>query len=99
MPYQALAPVRRFFPTDKPVIIDNIVISMESKGENWTFESNPPSWYRKVGISRADFAKALGQTVIVEGVRAKDGAAFGYMQKIKLPDGTTFELVNAAETK
>ena len=77
----------------------HIVISMQSKGENWTFESNPPSWYRKVGIGRSDFAKALGQTVIVEGVRARDGAAFGYMQKIKLPDGTTFELVNAAEAK
>jgi hypothetical protein len=52
-----------------------------------------------VGIGRADFAKALGQTVTVEGVRAKNGSAFGYMQKIKLPDGTSFELVNAAEVK
>ena len=77
----------------------HIVISMQSKSENWTFESNPPSWYRKVGIARADFAKALGQTVVVEGVRARDGTSFGYMQKIKLPDGTTFELVNAAEVK
>ena len=77
----------------------HIVVSMESKGDNWTFESNPPSWYRKVGIGRADFAKALGQTVTVEGVRARNGSPFGYMQKIKLPDGTTLELVNAAEVK
>jgi len=77
----------------------HIVVTMESKGENWTFESNPPSWYRKVGIGRADFARAVGQQVTVEGVRAKDGTAYGYMQKIKMPDGTTLELVNAADPK
>jgi hypothetical protein len=82
----------------------HIVIAMESKGDggqidHWTFESNPPSWYRSVGLARADFAKAIGQTVTVEGVRAKDGTFYGYMQKIKLPDGTSLELVNSADPK
>lgn len=81
----------------------HIVIAMDAKSDGkvdrWTFESNPPSWYRSVGIARADFAKALGQTVTVEGVRAKDGSLFGYMQKIKLPDGTSLELVNSADPK
>jgi len=82
----------------------HIVIAMEAKGDagkvdHWTFESNPPSWYRSVGLGRADLAKALGQTVTVEGVRAKDGTFYGYMQKIKLPDGTSLELVNSAEPK
>jgi hypothetical protein len=82
----------------------HIVIAMEAKGDggkvdHWTFESNPPSWYRSVGLGRADFAKALGQTVTVEGVRAKDGTFYGYMQKIKLPDGTSLELINSAEPK
>jgi len=94
---------KRITVTGKLTKIDwinpHIVISVESQGENWTFESNPPSWYRKVGIARADFAKALAQTVVVEGVRAKDGTFFGYMQKIKMPDGTSFELVNAGEAK
>src|SRR5215467_10344058 len=45
----------------------HIVIAMEAKDnggkvDRWTFESNPPSWYRSVGLSRADFAKAIGQT-------------------------------------
>ena len=58
----------------------HIVMEMEAKGEagktdHWTFESNPPSWYRSVGLARADFAKAVGQTVTVEGVRAKEIAA------------------------
>jgi Family of unknown function (DUF6152) len=82
----------------------HIVIAMEAKGDggrvdHWTFESNPPSWYRSVGLGRTDFAKALGQTVTVEGVRAKDGTFYGYMQKIKLPDGTSLELINSAEPK
>ena len=82
----------------------HIVIAMEARGDagkidHWTFESNPPSWYRSVGLARADIAKAIGQTVTVEGVRAKDGTLFGYMQKIKMPDGTSLELVNSAETK
>lgn len=82
----------------------HIVMSMEAKGDNgktdqWVFESNPPSWYRSVGLSRADFAKAIGQTITVEGVGAKNGALYGYMQKIKMPDGTTLELVNSADPK
>ena len=80
------------------------VIEMEAKGDggkidHWTFESNPPSWYRSVGLARADFAKALGQTVTVDGVRAKNGTLYGYMQKIKLPDGTSLELINNAGPK
>ena len=77
----------------------HIVVAMEAKSDggkidHWTFESNPPSWYRSVGLARADFAKAVGQTVTVEAVRARDGTLFGYMQKITLPDGTSLELVS-----
>jgi hypothetical protein len=80
----------------------HIVVAMEAKGaggkvELWGFESNPPSWFRRVGVARSDFAKAIGQTVTVECVRAKDGSLYGYLQKIKLPDGNSLELVNGAE--
>jgi hypothetical protein len=82
----------------------HIVLAMDAKSDGgkidrWTFESNPPSWYRSVGLARADFAKALGQTVTVEGLPARDGTHFGYMQKITLPDGTSLELVNSANSK
>jgi hypothetical protein len=82
----------------------HIVLALDAKNrsgapEHWTFESNPPSWYRSVGLARVDFAKALGQTVTVEGVRARDGSLFGYMQKITLPDGTSLELINTADPK
>ena len=82
----------------------HIVIAVEARGDGgridrWTFQSNPPSWYRSVGLARADFAKAIGQTVTVGAVQARDGTLYGYMDKIKLPDGTSLELVNTADPK
>jgi uncharacterized protein DUF6152 len=82
----------------------HIVLSVEAKGEGgkveqWTFQSNPPSWYKSVGLARADFAKAIGQTITVQAVKARDGSLYGYMDKIKLPDGTSYELINGAEAK
>jgi hypothetical protein len=76
----------------------HIVVTVDAKGdggkvENWRLESNPPSWFRRVGVNRSDFAKAIGQTVTVEAVRAKDGTLYGYMQKLTLADGTSWELV------
>ena len=77
----------------------HIVILVDAKGdngkvENWTFQSNPPAWYKRVGINRSDFLKALGQTVTIGGVRAKDGSPFGYMLKITFADGTSLELTS-----
>ena len=76
----------------------HIVVLMDAKGsngsvENWRMESNPPAWFRRVGVTRNDLAKGLGQTVTVEGNRAKDGALYMYMQKITFADGTSLELV------
>ena len=59
----------------------------------WKFESNPPAWFRRVGVTRADFVKAIGQTVTVEGNRAKDGSQYGYLVKVTYADGSSLELV------
>jgi Family of unknown function (DUF6152) len=61
--------------------------------EPWVFESNPPAWFRRVSVNKATFSKVLGQTVTVEGVRARDGSAYGYMSKFTFPDKTSFEVV------
>jgi hypothetical protein len=76
----------------------HIVVYMEAKKsdgslEMWKFESNPPSWFRRVSVGRADFSKAIGQHVTIEGVRARDGSLYGYLQKITFPDGNSLELV------
>ena len=76
----------------------HIVVFMDAKKddgsvETWKFESNPPSWFRRVALGRDDFAKAIGQTVTVQGVRAKAGGLYGYLLKITFPDGNSLELV------
>src|SRR5260370_40832591 len=69
----------------------------DAKAQSWVFESNPPAWFRRVGVGRADFAKAIGQAVKAEGVLAKDGSLYGYLQKITFADGSSLELANGAE--
>ena len=68
------------------------------KAESWVFESNPPAWFRRVGVGRADFAKSIGQEVKVEGVAAKNGSLYGYLQKITFADGNSLELDNGSDT-
>jgi len=76
----------------------HIVLFMDVKDEsgkvdNWKFESNPPRWFTKVGVNRADFAAAIGQEVTVEVVAALDGSKYGYLQSIKFPNGNEISLV------
>ena len=80
----------------------HIVVNIDARGDggkvdSWRFESNPPSWFRRVGVSRAEIARGIGQMVTVEAVRAKDGSLYGYMQKLTLADGTSWELVSGTE--
>jgi hypothetical protein len=75
----------------------HIVMFLDAKGDdgnvvNWKFESNPPRWFTKVGVTRADFASAVGQTVSVEVVTAIDGSKYGYLQKITFPNGNQISL-------
>ena len=81
----------------------HIDVFMEVKGangqtESWKLETNPPAWFKRVGVNKTDFAKAIGQTVTVEGNRAKDGSAYAYMLKITFADGSSMELVSNSQT-
>ena len=62
--------------------------------ENWKFESAPPSWLRRVGVNSEDFKKAIGQTVTVEGNKARDGSPYGFLQKITFADGNSLAMVS-----
>jgi hypothetical protein len=75
----------------------HIVMFMDVKGDdgnvvNWKFESNPPRWFTKVGVTRSDFAAAIGQPVTVEIVAAIDGSKYGYLQKVTFPNGNLISL-------
>ena len=70
----------------------HIVLFMDVKDESgkvdaWKFESNPPKWFSKVGVNRADFAAAIGQEVSVLVVAAIDGSKYGYLEKMTFPNG------------
>ena len=82
----------------------HIVVYMDAKGDNgsvesWKFESNPPRWFTKVGVTRADFAQAIGQSVTVEIVKAIDGSKYGYLQKITFPNGNSLSLLEPGQTE
>jgi hypothetical protein len=82
----------------------HIVVLLDAKKddgsvETWKFESNPPSWFRRVGLARNDIAKAIGQNVTVEGARAKNGSLYGYLLKITFLDGSSLELLFNSATQ
>ena len=79
----------------------HISIFLEAKGDHgveaWHFEGSPPAWFRRVGVNKADIAKAQGQMITVDGVKAKDGSLYAYLQKITFADGSTMETVTAGQ--
>jgi hypothetical protein len=83
------------------IVIFVDVVAVDGASEAWKFESNPPSWFKHVGLARADFARAIGQPVTVGGMRARDGSPYGYMRRFTLPNGNSIELEagGAAEAK
>ena len=75
----------------------HIEVFLDAKGdrgqvEAWVIESRPPSWFRPRNIVKSDFENAIGQTVTVEAVRARDGSLSGLMQQITFPDGKSVRL-------
>jgi len=80
----------------------HISIYVDAKGEHggndaWHFEGSPPAWFRRVGVNKNDIAKFQGQMITVDGVRAKDGTLYGYLQKITFADGSSLETVSAGQ--
>lgn len=79
----------------------HISIYVDAKGEHgidaWHFEGSPPAWFRRVGVNKNDIAKYQGQMITVDGVRAKDGTLYGYLQKITFADGSSLETVAAGQ--
>jgi hypothetical protein len=80
----------------------HIVVFVDAKADdgtivNWKFESNPPRWFTKVGVTRADFASSVGQTVSVEVVTAIDGSKYGYLQKVTFANGNQISLEEGAK--
>ena len=60
---------------------------------HWAFEMAGPGALRRSGLSRADRGGLkVGDTVTVNGVRAKDGTDSGLIKDMTLPDGRKFTI-------
>ena len=71
----------------------HITLDMDmDNGEKWHFESNPPAWFRRVGVAKADFSDSIGKKVTLEGVRSRDGSRYGYVLRYVFADGKSMEL-------
>ena len=64
----------------------------DGSSDTWKIESQPPSWFRHVGLGRADFAKAIGQAVTIVGMPARNGSHYAYLQKLTFSDGNSIEV-------
>jgi hypothetical protein len=65
--------------------------------ETWRVEGSPPSWYRRVGANKATFSKHVGEAVTINGLPAKDGSTYGYMQRVPFANGDTLEGASASD--
>ena len=70
-----------------------------SKGadETWKIEGGPPSWYRRVGVNRATFAKRMGEKVSIEGYPSKTGEAYSFMRRLTFGNGDKIESASPSE--
>lgn len=84
----------------------HIELFLNAKGEQgqmeaWMIESMPPSFFRNRTVGKADFENAVGKTLTIQGVRARDGSLSGIAEKVTFPDGksvTVLELQPPAQS-
>jgi len=59
----------------------------------WRIESMPPTFFRTRNVTKADFENAMGKVLTITASRARDGSAFGLMEKVTLPDGRSLTTI------
>jgi hypothetical protein len=70
----------------------HIQLSLEVRGdrgqaEAWAIEAGPPNFFRRYKVDRHVFEDAIGQTVTLQALRARDGSRFGSLLNITFSDG------------
>ena len=80
----------------------HIQLQMKNKNANgvietWRVEGGPPSWYRRVGANKATFSKHIGESITINGLPAKDGSTYGFLQRVTFANGDTMESASAAD--
>ena len=59
---------------------------------SWWFEGNPPAWFQRAGVKRADFAKGVSRKVTIECHPLKDGRPGGTLVAVQYADGSRIKL-------
>ena len=101
------------YDDSKPVKVTGVVTKVEwtnphiwffldvkdEKGQvtNWGFSGGPPGVLQRRGITRASMK--LGDTVVVEGFRARDGSNNASGGTVTFPDGRRVFTASAEDTK
>ncbi len=70
------------------------VLVPDAKGDQvtWFFEGNPPAWFARAGLKKADFAKGVGSKVTVDANPMRDGRPGGSLIAVKFPDGSQIKV-------
>lgn len=69
----------------------------KGKMQDWKFESGPPAFFRRSRVNRKTFTDHIGQMATIDGLPAKDGSNYVFVQKVTFADGDVVESVSAAE--
>ena len=88
--------------TDVDWVNPHIFIHLKAKNSagamvSWKAESGPPAWYRRVGANKATFSKHIGESITINGLPAKDGSTYGFLQRVTFANGDTMESASAAD--
>ena len=78
-----------------PHILIYVDVDAAGQTQPWKFQGAAPSWWRSVGVGRANFAKHIGGKVTVSGYVARDGSAYGYFLKLAFANGDLLETTAA----
>jgi hypothetical protein len=62
----------------------------------WKIETNPPAWFKLVGVKKSDFTKSIGRPVTVEGNRAKNESRYAHLLRITFADGSSLDTAKSA---
>lgn len=65
-----------------------VVTDEQGKAVDWQLEGQPPGWYRRAGIRRADFEKGIGDKVTIQMHPGKENKPIGFFEKITFSNGT-----------
>ena len=60
--------------------------------EKWKGEGPNPAFFRNRDVTKADFEKVIGEKIIVEVSRARDGSNWGLLRSVTMPGGKVIAL-------